>query len=153
MEMLVALSVFALLAVMAAQSLAGLGRGVSRLGAGLEQAQSRAAAAAFLESVSERLVSGPSLSGPEDLGLSIIREREREWIERDGPNGLTRAYRLDSDGHDLELLEGGLGRRYIVLRRDAPDGSEIIAVSPLRITAPRDCRYDAVGRRCLEQPA
>lgn len=145
--------VFALLASLAAQTIAHLGRageGVHRSGRALNDAliAERFLAALAEEAVANDLVIGHVASSDETHQLRVVPELDRagsrlEWW-RSGD--LFRSVSLSGTRFQAGLDEEGGGTTVWL---EAQDGSGLRLSRRLRLTAPRDCRFSVTARICL----
>jgi hypothetical protein len=146
--MLAALAVFSLVALLASQSIASLSGNFARL----RMEQSASAVTLEADTLLRRYVS--SLNGaPVDLepgaalylsnvngGHVLVLSDERGETQIALPAG---DYRLASE-------TDALGGVMLILRRLDQDRERVIALAPVFQNAAERCRFDTVGRRCLE---
>jgi type II secretory pathway component PulJ len=148
-EMLVSLSLFAMIAALASQSLLSVIDGLARTRHERSGKTGDLRVQALLDRAVRSEVPSPASSSlPRRLTVG----------ERDNTSALVW---MDSADNEHAVT---LGDRDIYLRRETddtehrvlslilPDGEEetVIAASGSRTTAPRNCRYDAITQRCAE---
>lgn len=144
--MLVALTVFALLSVLVAQSLASMGRNYARLREGHELSVTVARLQALMDQAStlgegeeDGMVPNLILADGPPGGATLTLER---------PNG--RVLRASLPAGERLRLAHGAGSLSGLLWVDRGEDTASLVVSRTHVTAPRNCRFDQVGRRCLQ---
>jgi len=160
MEMLVALAVFALLAVIASQSLSVIASGYARARTDFREQQDRVRLSRLLDgAIAESAV----IVGSDDEGLSdeasgtgaalFVTASEAGsvlvWRRASG-----REERANLPGSDVQLRVNSdrQAGRLVSLIEHLDDQERILALAQTMTSVPKDCRFDAVGRRCLEAP-
>lgn len=151
MEMLVALAIFAVLTALAMQSFVGLSRAYVHLqSSGSEQLETARVHQILNRSVTSipAYRSGPPPTAAE-LGLSIVVQDGYELLVWSPEGSVALHAMLDGTGHDLAIERSRFSGVVLRLVQSSGDGARTISSVRVRTNAPRDCRYDVVGRRCL----
>ena len=147
--MLAALAIVSLISLLAAQTLAGAADQYTRIRADHAQARDDTRIQAILtQAVARPLRSGPS--APEDLGLGLERNANGWRLNWQRPGLPIAGVDLAGQAWSLDLVRSDEG---LLLALTDDEAGRVVASARRLETAPRNCRYDAIGRRCLESPA
>jgi type II secretory pathway component PulJ len=153
MEMLVALAIFALIVVLASQSLMRVGEGYSTVRSERATSIEMAQIEAFLSrAVRTNAQSDDLLLVETDVGAALFVRSDGNGtylVWRDGV-GRQDSIELPTQTASLRRERDIAGRGVLVLVDQSDDHETVLALVPWRVTARRDCHFDAVGRRCLE---
>tara|TARA_R110002073_G_scaffold69054_6_gene171341 strand:- start:41988 stop:42479 length:492 start_codon:yes stop_codon:yes gene_type:complete len=160
MEMLVALAVFAVLAVIASQSLSVIAAGYGRAHEAYRDQESRVRYSRLMERavttgaevVRADDVTGAGPNGQPDRGanLSLIREGAQSVLVWRQASGREDRVLLGVGDFELRVDAEAPGGMLVVLVETSGDGDHVVAMARTLTNAPKDCRFEAVGRRCLE---
>ena len=147
--MLAALAIVSLISLLAAQTLAGAAGQYARIRADHAQARDDTRIQAILTqalTLSHR--SDPST--PEDLGLSLERNANGWRLNWQRPGLSAAGVDLAGQAWSLDLSRSDEG---LLLALTDEEAGRVVASARRLETAPRNCLYDAIGRRCLEPSA
>jgi type II secretory pathway pseudopilin PulG len=153
MEMLVALVLFALIAALASQSVSAIAMALSKT----REQRSEKIEHVIIQSALDRTMrwagEGREIvfqeSGPDDALFIQIEAGTSSLVWKNGA-GNRDEWRLGQGQYQLRPTINARGLQSLVLVEIQGDDETIIASARSRITAPRNCLYDAIGRRCLE---
>tara|TARA_B100000508_G_scaffold60333_1_gene47210 strand:- start:244445 stop:244927 length:483 start_codon:yes stop_codon:yes gene_type:complete len=157
MEMLVTLAIFAVIAAIATHSLIGLTDRYNRTREDRAARNGTAQIQHFLDRVTrETAQTGPL--DPETLRANNAQDQSLNLSERDEHTELVWQSADDSEivlllegqGYVLQMEDLSPNGSTLILSQSVRGGTEIVALSGQRVTAQRNCRYDAIGRRCFE---
>jgi hypothetical protein len=153
MEMLVALVLFAMIAALASQSVSAIAMGLSQTRAERSDKLRSVLVQGAIDRAMRLVGQGQDVSlqgGSDGQSLFVQTRGDGAVLVWRSATGEQTQWSLGDGVFQLEntLSDGSIAS--IVLIKTDSDREEVIASARSRITAPRNCQFDAVGRRCLD---
>ncbi|WP_417492605.1 PulJ/GspJ family protein [Maricaulis sp.] len=160
MEMLIALAVFAMLATMASHSLSLIASGYARVHDDylarenrlrVNRVLQRAMDAGAVVIADEEMTSDRGDSEPQPgAALTITQEAGQSFLIWQRATGGEERARLNGGEFHLRVEPNAHTGPVVTVIERQGDEARVIAIARALADAPKDCRFEAIGRRCLE---